>query len=85
MERNIRTKRRRQNDRSMLSGPANDSVLAGQVQAMEASESEAARSTLRFILRFFCHCSIRERDTMGWMRLAGWEQMERGHFWVGIP
>ncbi len=40
----------------------------------QASESEAARSTLRFILRFLCRCSIRERERERYygMDASGW-------------
>lgn len=73
------------NDRSMLSGPTNDSIPAGQVQAKRHGESEVARSILRLLcVSFVVAASEREGeilwDTSGWLGANG-----KGTFWVGIP
>ena len=69
-------KQGRQNDRSMLSGPTNDSIPAGRVQA------KLARPRLPdlFCVYFAFLLSLqhqRERERYYGIRLAGWEQMER--------
>ena len=72
VERYIRTKQRRQNDRSMLSGPTNDSVFAGQVQAKLARARLPDLLCVLFCVSFVVAASERERERYYGMDASGW-------------